>query len=523
MKTIYMHMQSFAAAALLVASGAAGATQFQVTLPSGQATPVAGRLLVFAKPIDASAKALPESVDASSYEKSTVTVAAQEVSSWAPGQAITLDADLTAYPAAFKDLPPGRYAVQAVLDVDHSYAGHGRGAGDIVSAVVALDLPAGGALALAHTLPAADPWTLPAAAPAQMLADTAAARPFIRAFTLSSKVMTAFQGRPMALKGYVILPPDYDAAKRRYPVAYWFSGFGGPPYNLTAFAVRFQTMMARGEMAPMIWVVPDMNSPTGTHEFTDSVNNGPWGAAFTQELVPYLDHAYRTQARAGARFLTGHSSGGWASLMLQVTYPHLFGGTWSTSPDPVDFHAFLNADLYAPHANVYHGADGKPLALIRQGASVQAMDFEPSTRMERVLGPYGGQISAFDWVFSPRGDDGRPQPLFDPATGAVDPQVAQYWHDHYDVAAALARLSPADRRALAGKLHLWVGGADTFYLDRAVGRFADAARSAGVNATVTVVPGRDHFTLYTEGADRLALFKTIARQMQAASQAALAK
>jgi enterochelin esterase-like enzyme len=116
-------------------------------------------------------------------------------------------------------------------------------------------------------------------------------------------------------------------------------GFGGPPYNLTATAVRFQRMMARKEIPPMIWVVNDMHAPTGPTGFTDSVNNGPWGTAFTQELLPYLDRTYRTQARAGSRFLTGHSSGGWASLMLQVTYPHLFGGSWSTSPDPVDFHA----------------------------------------------------------------------------------------------------------------------------------------------------------------------------------------
>jgi S-formylglutathione hydrolase FrmB len=356
-----------------------------------------------------------------------------------------------------------------------------------------------------------------------MLADTASARPSIHAFTLASRTLTGFQGRPVALKGYVVLPPGYDASRRRYPVVYWFQGFGGPPYNLTAFAVRFQRMMARGEMPPMIWVVPDMSGPTGTSEMTDSVNNGPWGTAFTQELVPYLDQAYRTQARPGARFLTGHSSGGWASLMLQVTYPQLFGGTWSTSPDPVDFHAFINADLYAPNANVYRSADGKPLALIRQGASLQAMDFEPSTKMERVLGAYGGQISAFDWVFSPRGDDGRPQPLFDPVSGAVDPRVAHYWREHYDVAAQLARLSPANRRALAGKLHLWVGAQDTFYLDRAVMRLADVAKAANLRATVTVVPERDHFTLYTEGTDRLGLFKVIAGQMQAASQGAVAK
>ena len=165
------------------------------------------------------------------------------------------------------------------------------------------------------------------------------------------------------MHGYVALPADYMPGGRRYPVVYWFHGFGGPTYNLTQSAVRFQRRMARGKMPPMIWVIPDMTIPTGTSEFVDSVNNGPWDAAFTRELLPYIDRTYRTDARPGARFLTGHSSGGWASLQLQLAHPRLFGGTWSTSPDPVDFHRFIEADLYARDANVYRGSDGRPLPL----------------------------------------------------------------------------------------------------------------------------------------------------------------
>jgi len=202
------------------------------------------------------------------------------------------------------------------------------------------------------------------------------------------------------------------------------------------------------------------------------------------------------------------------SLRLQITYPRLFGGSWSTSPDPVDFHAFVNADLYAPGANVYRDKDGQQLALTRPGASVQAIDFESSARLERVLGDYGGQAAAFEWVFSPRGDDGRPQVLFDRERGEVDPLVVKYWHDHFDVAVALARLSPTDRHSLAGKLHLWVGSQDSFYLDRAAIRFAKAANDAGVDVQLTIIPGRDHFNLYTVGDDRFALFKVIAAQMQ---------
>jgi len=499
---------------MLLAPVAADATRFQVKLPREHAGPVSGRLIVFAQALDG--KAPPPSVDASPFDPGPVIVAAQEVASLTPGETVELDADLLAFPRRFETAPSGRYAVQVVLDRNHDYARTGRGAGDLLSAVTVLDLPTGGSLSLDTELPTIDAWTLPATAPAHVIVDTQSARPSIRSFDLHSERLSRFWGRPISMRGYVVLPPDYTPGGRRYPVVYWFHGFGGPTYNLTQSAVRFQQRMTRGKMPPMIWVIPDMTTPTGTSEFVDSVNNGPWDTAFTNELLPHIDRTYRTDARSGARFLTGHSSGGWASLHLQLAHPRLFGGTWSTSPDPVDFHAFIQADLYAPGANVYRSGDGQPLPLVRQGASVSS--FETAARTEAVLGAYGGQLTSFDWTFSPRGEDGRPQPMFDRTTGAVDPAVVAYWQAHYDLAAGLARLTPADRRALHGKLHIWVGGSDSNYLDGAVRKFDVVAKAAELDAAVAIVPGRTHFDLYTENGDTFGLLDTIAAQMAASSR-----
>ncbi len=168
--------------------------------------------------------------------------------------------------------------------------------------------------------------------------------------------------------------------------------------------------------------------------------------------------------KATGRFLNGHSSGGWATLWLQTRYPKVFGGTWSTSPDPSDFHDFTGVDLYASQANVYHRADGSAYPLIRDNGKVLAT-FEQYAGMERVLGSYGGQLASFDWVFSPRGADGRPQPMFDRDTGAVDANVLAYWRDHYDIAHRLQARWPELKPDLDGKIHLIVGTADTFYLD----------------------------------------------------------
>jgi hypothetical protein len=132
-------------------------------------------------------------------------------------------------------------------------------------------------------------------------------------------------------------------------------------------------------------------------------------------------------AKVGGRFLNGHSSGGWATLWLQTRYPTVFGGTWSTSPDPSDFHDFTGVDLYATDANVYFTPDGSLRPIARDHDKVLAT-LRDMVALETALGDYGGQFGSFDWVFSPRGPDGRPVPMFDRATGAVDPAVVAYWH-----------------------------------------------------------------------------------------------
>src|SRR5690606_26001211 len=223
---------------------------------------------------------------------------------------------------------------------------------------------------------------------------------------------------------------------------------------------------------------------------------------------------YRMDARPSGRFLTGHSSGGWAALWLQTRYPRVFGGTWPTAPDPADFHDFTNIDLYAPNANAYRRADGTPTPLVRVEGRVVAT-IEQFARLEQVLGPYGGQFASFDWVFSPRGPDGRPLPMFDRATGALDPDVVAHWREHYDIAHILARDWARIGRDLDGKIHLIVGTADTFYLDAPARRLQAVLDRPGANARCTFVPGRTHGDLSQQGDDREGLVRDIAREMYA--------
>jgi hypothetical protein len=222
-------------------------------------------------------------------------------------------------------------------------------------------------------------------------------------------------------------------------------------------------------------------------------------------------------AKPSGRFLQGHSSGGWATLWLQTKYPKIFGGTWSTSPDPSDFHDFTGPDLYAPHANLYRKPDGSAYPLVRDKGVVLAT-MEQVAKQERVIGPYGGQISSFDWVFSPRGPDGTPMPMFDRETGDVDPYVAAYWRDHYDIAHLVAKNWKTIGPDLRGKIHLFVGTADTFYLDGPAHRLQAVLDSLHAGAHFTFIPGRTHMDLYKVGDDPGGLFNQIAKEMYATAR-----
>lgn len=484
---------------------------FRVQLAASVPGPLSGRLLIFVK----QGKDDKE-VNIQEFHPGETWVAAQEVHDLMPGVPVEINADQLAYPKPFSALAAGDYEVQAVLDTDHTYNYSGRTPEDWISPV--LTLPSWGPSSSEPMLtlsehPAENP--MRAAALAKVQADVKPGE--IEKQELVSTLLTKFSGNPTAIKAWVVLPPGYETSGEHYPTVYYTHGFGGGlEYNLVQAAL-IRSRMVEGKMPPMIWVMLDESCPEGTHEFADSVNNGPWGAALTTEFIPWLEHKYRMDARPTGRFLNGHSSGGWATLQLEVNYPQVFGGTWSTSPDPSDFHNFTGPDLYAPHANIYHRPDGTPYPIMRMDGKVIAT-LEQFTRIESVLGPYGGQITSFDWVFSPRSKSGAPMPMFDRVTGDVNPTVVSYWHDHYDLAHLVEKEWPERAKLLKGRIHLFVGTADTFYLDGSAHLFDARLQKLGAEAHFTYIPGRSHFDLYVVGKDHYGLFDQIATEMYAVAR-----
>jgi len=313
----------------------------------------------------------------------------------------------------------------------------------------------------------------------------------LKLFELRSELLSACWGRPMTMQAAVVLPEDVRPDEK-LPVCYSIHGFGGSHRSAERHAPRLVEGMRAGTTPRMLFVFLNAQFSLGHHEFADSVNNGPWGRALTEELVPALEAAFPAAGTPAGRLLTGHSSGGWSSLWLQVTYLDTFGGTWSTAPDSVDFRDFTGIDIYT-FDNAYRDPSGEPIQLVRRRGE-WVMTIEQFVRRELSRRSHGGQFMSFNAVFSPRGEDGRPMNLFDPETGAIDRFVAESWRK-YDIGAILRERWPRLRDKLAGKLHVWIGTEDTFRLEGAVRLLRDDLARLGSDADILLVEGRDHGSL----------------------------
>ncbi len=200
---------------------------------------------------------------------------------------------------------------------------------------------------------------------------------------------------------------------------------------------------------------------------------GPYGDAITYELIPYLEKKYRCLGAGWARFLYGGSTGGWEALAVQTFYPNEYNGCYAACPDPIDFRAYTVVDIYQDK-NAYY--DEGPWHKVKRPGHRNYLGHisatvEDMNRHELVLGTKsrsGQQFDIWEAVYSPVGPDGYPKPIWDKKTGVIDHQVAQYWRDHYDLRYILERDWPKIGKQLEGKINIYVGDMDNYYLNNAV-------------------------------------------------------
>jgi S-formylglutathione hydrolase FrmB len=454
---------------------AAGPLEFHLTFsPAACARPFTGRVYVML--FDAGTTSLQGGPSWFSPKP----FFARDVAGWKPGETILLDRTALGYPTNLDRIAKGAYAVQAVMDLAPDSRSFSQAPGNVYAVLgkVQLDPAASGPVRL-------------------QLDKVYTARTFkesdrIKLVDIESKLLTAFHGRPTRLRAGVVLPESYArGGAKKYPVVYEIPGFTGDHFMASSALARNATNLDGLEV---IHVVLDPNCRLGHHVFADSANNGPCGKALVEELIPAIEKRFRAISKPAARIVTGHSSGGWSSLWLQVSYPDFFGGVWSTAPDPVTFSDFQRIDLYRRGENMFTDPEGNPRPLARRGGKT-ILWYRGFSDMEEVMG-HGGQLGSFEAVFSERGGDGRPRRLWDRKTGAIDPEVARSWEKH-DIRLLLERDWKALGPKLAGKIHVYMGEMDNFYLEGAARRLGQSLKALGSDAVVQLFPGKDHGSLMT--------------------------
>ena len=314
---------------------------------------------------------------------------------------------------------------------------------------------------------------------------------------LIGKILSDFWQIPMSTQCQVILPKSYFSDPDRvFPTLYVIHGFGGRFFE----SVLDEAMLFDPNTPEMIVVVLDSKAPFGDSYQMNSANNGPYADALIEELIPHLESEYRMVAHPSGRFLTGTSTGGWSSLALQIFYPDFFNGVWSTCADPVDFRQMELINIYEEE-NAFVNRFGLERPAMRSINGEPRYTVRMEVRSENVSGHNhsyvtgGGQWGSWNAVYSPRDTiTGLPRALFDPETGVIDPEVAEHWKK-YDLRLYLAEHWAEVGPSLQGKLHLWMGTMDSYYLNNAMelmDRFLRSTREPASDAEIHFICGEGH-------------------------------
>jgi S-formylglutathione hydrolase FrmB len=473
-------------------AAAEATSRFEITIPaSAHSQPITGRIYVIITGHQRSSLL----TEIGSWEQQTPFFG-KDVSELQPGVPAVIDDGTLGYPLrSLNDIPAGDYFVQALVNVyTEFHRADGRviwahmdqwegqqfnqSPGNFYSDVqkVHLDFARGYTMRLhaAHIIPSL-----------QVPPDTE----WIKHIKFQSHLLTQFWGRPIYIGATVLLPKSYaQYGDTYYPVIYEQGHFSlkpplfmqmEPPEPGSKWGTfRYGTFKAwSGANFPrMIAVTFQHPTPYFDDSYAvNSANNGPYGDAILQELIPYIEEHFRIIRQPWARVLMGGSTGGWEALALQLYRPDFFGGAWVGFPDPIDFRHYQLVNIYGDlNAFEVPGHDWvapeRPLMRTVEGQVVETE--RQMSQLEDVLGSHGRsgqQLEAWEAVYGPVGEDGYPKPLWNKRTGEIDRTVADYMRDHgYDLRVYAennwARIGPE----LTDKIFVWVGDMDNFYLNLAV-------------------------------------------------------
>ena len=430
-----------------------------------------------------------------------------DVESWDANQKVVIDSEAIGYPIkSTKEIQEGEYYVQAFLhkyetfNLSTGYSvklpmDQGEGQKWNISPKNLYSTPKKIKIKNSATISISLDNEIPPIEPAE---DTE----FIKHVKIKSEMLSKFWGRDMYLQANVLVPHGFNQkSNTRYPLMIFhghfpntFRGFRTEPptapeedtiYN-SRFGITGYQYIQEKEAYDLYknWISDDFprflaieiqhQNPYYDDSYAvNSANIGPYGDAITYELIPHVEKLFNGVGEPWGRFLYGGSTGGWESLAAQVFYPKEYNGCFAACPDPIDFRAFTVVNIYEDDNAYYHeGSFRKTLrAGMRDGKGIIKNHLIQINQRESVLGSKGRSGDQWDiWqaVYSPSGEDGYPKPIWDRETGKIDKDVAKYWKENYDLSYIMKRDWDKIGKDLEGKIHIYCGDMDNYYLNNAV-------------------------------------------------------
>ena len=240
--------------------------------------------------------------------------------------------------------------------------------------------------------------------------------------------------------------------------------------NRSAYRQPFPEMadavFARGEAPPAIVVYVDAWTRYGGSQYVDSPGTGRYHSYLCDEVVPWVDARYRTQAGAAHRAIMGKSSGGFGAMITTMLRPDLFGLLATHAGDSQYELSYLPD--FAKAVRHLRDYDGDIWRWWSDFTSRTAFTKEGDSTLLMLLG-----VSA---CFSAN-EDGTVELPFDQRTGALRPEVWQRWLDWDPV-----RMVPKYAEALRSARGIWIdaGTRDEWFLDLGAAAFRAALLEHGV-------------------------------------------
>ncbi len=324
---------------------------------------------------------------------------------------------------------------------------------------------------------------------------------YIKHVRLKSELLSKFWGKPVYLGANILLPKDFENhPEAKYPLmvfhghfTHTFGGFSEAPpdtmqpeinnerfqmdeYNNyeQEYAFRFYKEWIAPDFPRFVIIEIQHSNPYYDDSYAvNSANLGPYGDAINYELIPFIEKKFRCIGESWSRFLYGGSTGGWEALATQIFYPDEYNGCFASCPDPIDFRAYTIVNIYEDENAYYTKGDWVKIErpAIRDYLGHVKATMKSSNYFELAFGDKnrsGEQWDIWEAVFSPMGEDGYPKRIWNKQTGEINHEVAEYWKENYDLCYILKRDWKKIGKKLEGKIHIYVGSMDTYYLNNAV-------------------------------------------------------